>query len=418
MKSNKTQEQQKAKEVQQKQSALRSQTTKKVDKINQKPNFIINDQPQNINADNDESRNQLEYIQQARDLLSRSKENICQQQDQKKIFEFIIESDKRLKGQIQKDTIKTTKKLLKEQNQVLNSEGITSNGINDKTMQKGLKDALINMIIQEKFLSKQELQEQLSLLNKDETKHKAKKSKSPSPSSKTLDNKKLETIKKVDKEIQIQILPSKPVSGEKTQIEKKISNQDLTANMDVKLLNQDLSFGQLNNQSSSSIQQFQSNELENTLYKKLLTTAEIKYQAKLKQKYLEKTQATYTENQPEYYNKHSLEQIQELISQKNKELKTLNITKRRLQRNKMMTDRQKDKFLIPMEKDITKSTKRVALLEEVRETKVPFYEKLPKETREYEHFQNLKRTNDIKSIMIAQIYQQRMLLNQDQDIQQ
>jgi len=44
----------------------------------------------------------------------------------------------------------------------------------------------------------------------------------------------------------------------------------------------------------------------------------------------------------------------------------------------MMTDRQKDKFLIPLEKDIIKATKRVELLEEVKYSKIPFYEKLPK----------------------------------------
>ena len=85
----------------------------------------------------------------------------------------------------------------------------------------------------------------------------------------------------------------------------------------------------------------------------------------------------------------------------------------RIERHKLYTEKQKAKLLLPLEKELKEQLARMAVLEEARQLRIPFYEKIDQSSqkREFDHFQNLKKAEAMKNAVAQSILKSRANLN-------
>lgn len=63
--------------------------------------------------------------------------------------------------------------------------------------------------------------------------------------------------------------------------------------------------------------------------------------------------------------------------------------RRRIIRHKMLTKKLKQKKLEPVERALAELRERIQKLEIIKDAKIPFYEKLPKDSPFYKHYMNV-----------------------------
>ena len=76
----------------------------------------------------------------------------------------------------------------------------------------------------------------------------------------------------------------------------------------------------------------------------------------------------------------------------------------------MFTKKMKHKKLEPVEKTLSDLKTRVALLEEVKDAKIPFYEKLPKESPFYKHYMSVLFASRMQETAARKVLEDRVTL--------
>lgn len=90
--------------------------------------------------------------------------------------------------------------------------------------------------------------------------------------------------------------------------------------------------------------------------------------------------------QEEDFESMDIEEIDVLIEKAQREIDQALDIKRRIIKHKMLTKKVKLKKLEPVEKALSDLRERVQKLEIVKDKKIPFYEKLPKDSPFYKHY--------------------------------
>lgn len=85
----------------------------------------------------------------------------------------------------------------------------------------------------------------------------------------------------------------------------------------------------------------------------------------------------------------SIEEIDVLIEKAHREIDQAIDIKKRIIRHKMLTKKLKAKKLEPVERVIQELRERMSKLEIIKDAKIPFYEKLPKDSPFYKHYMSV-----------------------------
>ncbi len=94
----------------------------------------------------------------------------------------------------------------------------------------------------------------------------------------------------------------------------------------------------------------------------------------------------------------NVDEIEALIEKARREIDYNVDIKRRIYRHKMMTKKTKQKKAAPLDKIITELRERVQRLEIIKDAKIPFYEKLPKDSPFYKHYVSVLYATRIKDL--------------------
>ena len=84
--------------------------------------------------------------------------------------------------------------------------------------------------------------------------------------------------------------------------------------------------------------------------------------------------------------------------------------KRRILKHKMLTKKIKLKKLEPVERVLADLRERVAKLEVIKDAKIPFYEKLPKDSPFYKHYMSVLYAARIQEAAAKRVIEDRQLL--------
>jgi hypothetical protein len=106
----------------------------------------------------------------------------------------------------------------------------------------------------------------------------------------------------------------------------------------------------------------------------------------------------------------SIEEIDVLIEKAQREIEQALDIKRRILRHKMLTKKIKHKKLEPVEKTLSELRARVELLEEIKDAKIPFYEKLPKDSPFYKHYMSVLFASRMQEAAARKVLEDRTLL--------
>eukprot|EP00347_Sterkiella_histriomuscorum_P011447 403372415 len=306
---------------------------------------------------------------------------LSQSELMKQILSQILESDKVLASQISKNSQKIVYLLQKKhQQQELDKQKNENIGDKSGNIDKAqLIEALKRMILDENIMSQDQLDEQIKENIEEENVY----------NQRCQNNQELSLS-----QIQHQV------------IQMSLNNQN-SANISLPLTQNTI----LENIQESDPPQKSFHEHLQSLTSKPISTADFLFHLKLQQKQ-KQVQELVNPSPLSEYKSHSIPDLDDLIVQQNTLLKKLNNDKRRLLRNKNLTDKQKDKLIAPIEKQINNENGKLLVLKEARELKVPFYEKLPSKSREYEHFQNLSMVQKMKESVAQTVIKERQLLEQ------
>mmetsp|Transcript_42744 Transcript_42744/g.65681 ORF Transcript_42744/g.65681 Transcript_42744/m.65681 type:complete len:190 (+) Transcript_42744:1763-2332(+) len=86
-----------------------------------------------------------------------------------------------------------------------------------------------------------------------------------------------------------------------------------------------------------------------------------------------------------------VEEVEALIEKAERDMKMAEDAKRKIRRQKATTAQARDAKLGPIEASLIQIRKRITMLYQIKDLKIPFYEKLPKDHQFYIHFmQNLE----------------------------
>ncbi len=91
----------------------------------------------------------------------------------------------------------------------------------------------------------------------------------------------------------------------------------------------------------------------------------------------------------EDYENMSIEEIDVLLEKAQREIEQALDIKRRIIKHKMLTKKLKLKKLEPVEKALQDLKEKIAKLEIIKDAKIPFYEKLPKDSPFYKHYMSV-----------------------------
>ncbi len=106
----------------------------------------------------------------------------------------------------------------------------------------------------------------------------------------------------------------------------------------------------------------------------------------------------------------SIEEIDVLIEKAQREIEQALDIKRRILKHKMLTKKVKNKKLEPVEKVLFELRERVQKLEIIKDAKIPFYEKLPKESPFYKHYMSVLYAARMQEAAAKKILEDRNLL--------
>jgi len=98
----------------------------------------------------------------------------------------------------------------------------------------------------------------------------------------------------------------------------------------------------------------------------------------------------------ENFDEMSIEEVDALIMKVQNEIAQCIDIKRRINKHKMMTKKSKNKKLAPIEAELQIMRQRLAFLEQIKDAKIPFYEKLPKDSPFYKHYMHLLHSQKIE----------------------
>ena len=85
----------------------------------------------------------------------------------------------------------------------------------------------------------------------------------------------------------------------------------------------------------------------------------------------------------------SIEEIDVLIEKAEREMEREEIEKRIIQANKVKTKKQKQKQIAPIQQRIQEIREQIVKLQAIKDSKIPFYEKLPKDSTFYKHYMSV-----------------------------
>ena len=111
-----------------------------------------------------------------------------------------------------------------------------------------------------------------------------------------------------------------------------------------------------------------------------------------------KTNASAKSKAEEDFDSMSIEEIDVLIEKAEREIEVNKELRRKVLKHKMMTKKMKHKKARPFEDAIKELKERVQKLEIIKDGKIPFYEKLPKDSSFYKHYMNLLSNKRITEI--------------------
>ncbi|CDW78193.1 UNKNOWN [Stylonychia lemnae] len=105
----------------------------------------------------------------------------------------------------------------------------------------------------------------------------------------------------------------------------------------------------------------------------------------------------------------SIEEIDVLIEKAQREIDQALDIRRRILRHKMLTKKIKQKKLEPVERVLTDLRQRVQKLEIIKDAKIPFYEKLPKDSPFYKHYMSVLYAARMQEATTKKVVQDRNL---------
>lgn len=114
--------------------------------------------------------------------------------------------------------------------------------------------------------------------------------------------------------------------------------------------------------------------------------------------------------QEEDYEQMSIEEIDCIIEKAQKEIEQAMDIKRRILRHKMLTNKIKKKKLEPVENTLAELRWKVQQLEIIKDKKIPFYEKLPKDLPFYKHYMSVIQATRIQEVATMKAEEDRHLL--------
>ena len=85
----------------------------------------------------------------------------------------------------------------------------------------------------------------------------------------------------------------------------------------------------------------------------------------------------------------SIEEIDVLIEKAEREMEKEEMEKRIIQSNKVKTKKQKQKQIAPIQQRIQEIREHIMKLQAIKDSKIPFYEKLPKDSAFYKHYMSV-----------------------------
>lgn len=85
----------------------------------------------------------------------------------------------------------------------------------------------------------------------------------------------------------------------------------------------------------------------------------------------------------------SIEEIDVLIEKAQREVEVWLEQKKKYMANKMWTNKTKSKKVAPINDAIQELRERISKLEIIKDGKIPFYEKLPKDSAFYKHYMSV-----------------------------
>ena len=84
-----------------------------------------------------------------------------------------------------------------------------------------------------------------------------------------------------------------------------------------------------------------------------------------------------------------IEEIDVLIEKAEREMEREEMEKRIIQSNKVKTKKQKIKQIAPIQQRIQEIREHIQKLQGIKDSKIPFYEKLPKDSNFYKHYMSV-----------------------------
>jgi hypothetical protein len=112
----------------------------------------------------------------------------------------------------------------------------------------------------------------------------------------------------------------------------------------------------------------------------------------------------------ENFEEMSIEEVDALIMKVQNEIAQALDIKKRILKHKMMTKKSKNKKLQPVEQELAVMRQRLAMLDQIKDAKIPFYEKLPKDSPFYKHYMSLLYSSKINNVMASKIAEDRNFL--------
>lgn len=81
-----------------------------------------------------------------------------------------------------------------------------------------------------------------------------------------------------------------------------------------------------------------------------------------------------------------IEEVDAMIEELDRGMKDAEKLVKKINSKKVMTEQQKKKEIAPLEEQLKETRDKIMFLLQIKEAKIPFYEKLPKDHQFYKHF--------------------------------
>lgn len=115
-------------------------------------------------------------------------------------------------------------------------------------------------------------------------------------------------------------------------------------------------------------------------------------------------------NKSENYDDKTVQELDEMIEQAEKEIQVLDKQRRILKSSKLTNNKAKQQKLKPIDEQLRVLRVKCEKWAMIKDSKIPFWEKLPKDSQFYKHYMNLKFARDINEAAAAQANEDRELM--------